>query len=313
MKGRNMSVSLAIIDTKKAIADNNNFLFKEVFAKGATNTELSLFSEICKQRNLNPLFRQIYFIKIWDSSQQKDVMSPVVSVDGFRAIANRTGLYKGQTLPQFCGKDGIWKEIWTSDEPPFAAKVGIYRKGFKEPVYHIAEWRSFAKYTKDGKLTQFWKKFGTLMLAKCAEIGGFRKAFPEDLSGLYVQEEMEQSSRDDVVKTIFAEERPNDLIVEDMMHDNDKSNIPSIKDPPTPKEENKLTELQKTQLTTLVNQSTLSLEFKDENEKLDFRRKLYIKSRDKFLSLKLDSFISLDIREIIDKMIERVMEEDKKT
>jgi phage recombination protein Bet len=202
-----MNTVTKLIDKKSNNDLATQDFLKSIFAKGATDQELKLFGEICKQRNLNPIFRQIYFMKIYDSMQNKEVMSPVVSIEGFRCIAERSGKYAGQTIPLFCGKNGVWSEIWTENEPPFACKIGVHRDGFREPIYNVAQWKSFAKYKKNGELTTFWQKFPTLMLAKCAESGALRKAFPEDLSGLYAQEELEQAVNDDKINVEYVEEK----------------------------------------------------------------------------------------------------------
>ncbi len=149
------------------------------------------FAEICKRTQLDPLARQIYPAK--RTANNVDKWSADVSIDGFRLVAQRSGDYAGQVGPEWCGPDGVWKDIWTSKEAPFAARVGVLRRGFSAPLYAIAKWESYAATTNRGELTFIWKKFPDLMLAKCAEALALRRAFPMELSGLYTAEEMGQA------------------------------------------------------------------------------------------------------------------------
>lgn len=125
------------------------------------------------------------------------------SVDGFRLVAQRSHEYEGQTFAQWCGDDGKWVDVWLSDKYPRAARVGVFRKGFREPLYAIAMWDSYVQQYKDKKTGQFrvakmWDKMPELMLSKCAECLALRKAFPQELSGVYSKEEMEQSETEEV-------------------------------------------------------------------------------------------------------------------
>lgn len=225
-------------------------VLKNSIAKGATDEELELFLYTCKRTGLDPFSRQIYLIqrktKDDDSKEKKSNGVIQVSIDGFRSIASRNPEYAGQTTTLFCGKDGKWTEIWTQEEYPFAAKVGIYRKGYQEATYAIAKWDSYVQcyWVKNnhGKNSQevssMWKKFPELMLGKCAEALALRKAFPSDLSGLYTADEMAQANNE----VIEAQEVKDEA---------QKPKLPSTKE--WTEQNKKITEVQQKQIEEEVN------------------------------------------------------------
>ena len=67
----------------------------------------------------------------------------------------------------------------------------MIRDGARYPA--IALWNEYVGTKFNGDVTQMWATKGALMLAKCAEALALRKAFPQDLSGLYTSDEMQQA------------------------------------------------------------------------------------------------------------------------
>lgn len=178
------------------ISNEDTELIRNTICKGSTDVEFKLFLNQCRATGLNPLARQIFAVQRYDFMAKKSVMSIQVSIDGFRLIAERTGKYAGQVGPFWCGEDGIWKDVWLTDIPPVAARVGALRNDFKEPCWGVARFNAYAQRKKEGDLTRMWATMPDAMLCKCAEALALRKAFPQELSGVYSSDEMGQADNE---------------------------------------------------------------------------------------------------------------------
>jgi phage recombination protein Bet len=169
--------------------EDQSQMIRDAYANGATDGEFAVLMEIAKARRLNPLLKQVHFVKRWDKDKARMVWATQVSIDGLRAIAERTGIYAGQDEPEFTeGPSGV----------PTVCKVRVYRKDWTRPAVGVAYFGEYVQTTKDGKVTSFWQRMPHTMLAKCAESLALRKAFPEDTSGLYTPEEMGQAENVEV-------------------------------------------------------------------------------------------------------------------
>jgi phage recombination protein Bet len=164
-------------------------LIKQQIAPEATNDELKLFLYQAQRTGLDPLTRQIYCIhrNVKTIEYGKDVwkkkMSIQTSIDGFRVIAERSGQYAGQDEPIYTEENG--KLI--------SCKITVYK--FRGDVRYpasvgVAYFSEYVQTDKNDEPVAMWKKMPHIMLAKVAEALALRKAFPQDLSGLYTNDEM---------------------------------------------------------------------------------------------------------------------------
>lgn len=163
-------------------------LIKSTVAKGATDDELKLFMYTAKRTGLDPLTKQIHFVKRKVKNADgsyRDQMAIQTGIDGYRAIAERTR--------SLAGIDDAVYEVNAETQRPSKATVTVYRfvEGQKVPFTASARW---SEYAPTGNQAFMWNKMPFLMLGKCAEALALRKAFPNDLTGIYTHEEMDQAS-----------------------------------------------------------------------------------------------------------------------
>ncbi len=140
---------------------------KQTVAQGATDAEFSMFRELCNASGLNPFKREVWFIKAGNRAQ---IMT---GINGFLAIANKNPNY-----------DGMEIDVEVSGGKPVKAIAKVYRKDRRFPSVGIA---LMSEYGKD---TGTWKAMPSHMLMKCAKAIALREAFPQEMNGLYTEEEM---------------------------------------------------------------------------------------------------------------------------
>jgi phage recombination protein Bet len=148
-------------------------LVKRTVAKNATDDELELFFYRAKILQLNPLMPgQIYFIKYGNAPG-----TIIIGIDGFRARAHATGKLSGCERGIIRNDKGVCTGAWAN----------IYRSDWTKPAHEEV---SLAEYNT-GKGN--WLKMPETMVKKVAEAAALRLAFPTDLGGLYISEEMDQA------------------------------------------------------------------------------------------------------------------------
>lgn len=186
----------------------------------APNADLAVFLHQCKRTGLDPFSRQVYMIgrknkvKQWQNGQQVDVWETKwtiqTAIDGFRLIARRAADHNREKFAEpetlWCGEDGVWHDVWLGESHPTAAKVVVERG---DGVFTaVALFNEYCGTRYDKTLhrqvpNSMWASKPAVMLAKCAEALALRKAFPQDLSGLYTADEM--NAAEDIQATVVEE------------------------------------------------------------------------------------------------------------
>lgn len=173
---------------------------RQIGVEDASEGDLSVFFHQVVRTGLDPFARQIYMLgrRTRVNGQWVTRQTIQTGIDGFRLIARRStdraGGSMGFQSTEWCDQGGRWRDVWLSTAPPAAARVVVLRDG--QPYPGLALWHEYAATKADGSLTSMWASKPALMLAKCAEALALRRAFPQDLAGLYTADEMAAADND---------------------------------------------------------------------------------------------------------------------
>jgi phage recombination protein Bet len=184
-------------------------VIKQSYARDTNDIEFNLFVEMCRSLNLNPIKGQISAQVYSKNDPKKRNMVVVTQIGGLRAIAARQGDY----LPD--DEAPLFTYSETAKDPAInplgieSVSVKVYRviRGEKHRIAGTVYWDEFAPIEEEWaedesgkrrpsgkkKLKSNWLKMPRVMLAKCAEAQALRRGWPEDLSNVYSEEEMEQA------------------------------------------------------------------------------------------------------------------------
>lgn len=230
----------AVVSLRPADFTNNQLaLIRKTVAADTNQDEFELFVHTAKHLRLDPLRRQIYAFVFSKGDADKRRMSIIVAIDGFRAIADRTGAYRpDEEEPSFevdpaqinpdTNPVGLVKatvRVWKHSHGAWHKVTASAYWDEYAPIKQSAddyEWRDTGETWPDsGKpkkkkvpigevrakldTSGNWGKMPRLMLAKVAEALALRKAWPDDFSNVYAAEEVDRSRAQDLTAWEAAE------------------------------------------------------------------------------------------------------------
>lgn len=167
--------------------------------------QVLVFAHICKERQLSPFSKEIYLV------EYNGKYTPITGVNGFRKIADRTGVFAGSDDPQFdLQPSGTFRTIaqYKAGEMPTTCTVTVYKmvQGIRCPFTATVRFNEF------NTGVQKWKTMPFQMIAKTAETHAIRKGFADVTGGLHEESELGAIQGQTIEKTVFDPQQLETLI-----------------------------------------------------------------------------------------------------
>lgn len=196
------------VAVRPAYTDEQIQIIKNTIARGTSDNELALFIATATRLKLDPFAKQIYAVmrrsKLSDGTWT-NVMTIMVGIDGLRLIAERTGEYlPAEELPTF---------TYDANGELYSCETYVQKWDQRTQTWRrIPEIAFYSEYVEgfweSGKFkpNANWDRKRHMMLAKCCEARGIRKAHPHETGDVSLPEEFgETSDGEQSVVEIVAE------------------------------------------------------------------------------------------------------------
>lgn len=200
------SKSMAVVPDNALAVGINQQLWDALSASvypGARPDSIVMVYQYCKVRHLDPLKKPVHIVPmsvknaLTNKYEWRDVIMP--GIQELRTTASRTNLMAGVDPPKF----GPVVEVPVTDAPdvkdplmvsaPEWCEITVYRldaNGVPRAYTHVEFFLEAVARTREGAINSMWQRRSRGQLIKCAEAGALRKAFPEELGGIYSADEM---------------------------------------------------------------------------------------------------------------------------
>ncbi len=186
------------IKEKSALSWNKSQmdLIKRTVASSSTDDEFNMFMYLAKTYQLDPMTKEIWFIKY-----KKDAVPIIMtSRDGYLAIANRNPHYQG-LISDVVHENDEFEKLQEGVKHKYSCKdrgkiIGAYALGYRDdrkyPIYIFAHFEEYVK-----KNSSIWTQYSSAMILKVAEAMMFKRLF--SISGLVTKEEIAIEKEDGTV------------------------------------------------------------------------------------------------------------------
>jgi len=191
-------------------------LIRRSVARRCTSAEFDEFMAVSAQCGLDPLRRQIAPLIVSADDPDRRRLIPWTTIDGLRVIAarhkdyrpmdeapiieydqgridegkNPLGIVRAE-VRAWKASDGVWHavvgEAWWDEFAPMRRPSAAMRSETAGVGRSAAD--TTAKVS-ECHLEPSWRRMGRVMIAKCAEAQALRRGWPDLLSGLYGEEEL---------------------------------------------------------------------------------------------------------------------------
>jgi hypothetical protein len=167
----------------------------------APQADLDVFLHVSQRMGLDPFAKQIYLIYrlanegffrngSWVDNYVKKP-SIQTGIDGFRVTRERAAKREDVKVDYepttWYDKEGNGYDVWLWDYPPTACRVVVkISDGRRYPS--TLRFNEYAQRSKKKELTGRWAEGHSHQIEKCCEADGLRKAFPQDYSGVVLED-----------------------------------------------------------------------------------------------------------------------------
>lgn len=181
--GEKIKLSLSIIKNSLVSGGGN-----------VTDQEATMFLNLCRYQHLNPFLRDAYLVKHGNYDA-----TIVTGKEVFTKRARRSKNYKGQQAGVIVinRKSELESRIGAlvlENEELVGGWAKVFIDGYEVPIENSVSFEEYAPRESNGEINSHWQKKPATMIRKVALVQALREAFPEELQGMYSQEEFAEAS-----------------------------------------------------------------------------------------------------------------------